>query len=224
MAKKLRVLVQMGHVAPREPGFESGTGTAGEIELVRKIGPKLVNLLQADGRFEAILVPGDIPDGIKVDAAVFLHADGSGNRSASGYSFGFPNYAVNKRLAKLITEEFEKIPGHPPHHADNYTSGERGYYGYKRVDTPGPEVLVEHGFLTNPREREWLVGHVAELALAEYNALRRFFKLTLHVEPGPTKKPWWVRLPGPTPKPDWFWTALAEADRRREEEARGSSR
>lgn len=205
---RLRILVQAGHIAPREPGFESGTGTAGEQELARAIRDRLCALLQADKRFEPIPAPGDIPDGIKVDAALFLHADGSSSNRASGFSFGYPEaYAVNKRLADLIAIEFERIPGHPPHHTDNYTAGLRHYYGFSRVDTDGPEVVVEHGFLTNPAERAWLLAHVDQLAQAEYQALLNFFALAKKTR----------RLPGPVPKPPWFWDALREWQRRRKE-------
>lgn len=41
------------------------------------------------------------------------------------------------------------------------------YYGFGIVQTPGPEVLVEHGFVTNPAEHQWLKAHVNELARAE---------------------------------------------------------
>jgi len=199
---KKRVLVQAGHLAPREPGFESGTGTNGEIALVTAIRDKLVGLLRADGRFEPIPMPGWIrPRGIKVDAALFLHGDGSGNSQASGYSFGYPLYRVNRHLAELIGDEFNKLPGHPPHHRDNYTRDLAGYYGFSRVDTPGPEVLVEHGFLTNPRERAWLFDNVAELAKAEYRALLNYFDMDPPAPPKP-------------PKPQTFkWTyTVTEAD------------
>src|SRR5262245_28389796 len=127
---KKRVLVQAGHAAPREPGFENQTGTNGEIELVTQIRDRLVNLLRADGRFETFPMPGWIrPRGIQVDAALFLHADGSGSPASSGYSFGYPAYRINRELAELIDDEFRKLPGHPPHHADNYTPDMRGYYG-----------------------------------------------------------------------------------------------
>jgi N-acetylmuramoyl-L-alanine amidase len=186
MARK-RVLVQAGHISPREPGFEGGTGTVREQELTRALRSRLLGLFKADDRFEAIAAPGDIPDGVTVDAAIFLHGDGSKNKAATGYSFGFPNFAINKKLADLIGAEFQKIPGHPPHHADNYTGGLRKYYGYSRVETPGPEVLVEHGFLTNPAEQKWIFSHLNELATAEYRAVCKFFGLAPQgqVEPKP---------------------------------------
>ncbi len=174
----MRVLVQAGHVSPREPGFESGTGTTREAEFALALQQALGLLFALDPRFEMIPVPGDIPNGIKVDAAIFLHGDGSANASSSGYCFGYPEYPINVKLARLIQAEYEKIPGHPPHRTDNYTGGLRGYYGYSRVDTFGPEVLVEHGFLTNPGERLWMFANISKIAVAEYTALCRFFALT----------------------------------------------
>jgi N-acetylmuramoyl-L-alanine amidase len=213
---KHRVLVQAGHNPPREPGFEGGTGTVREIEFTKRVADRLVKMLDDDGRFDGIYQPGDIQNGIKVDAAIFLHGDGSASAAASGFSMGFPKGAVNKTLATLITEEFMKLPGHPPHHTDNYTGGLRGYYGYSRVDTLGPEVLVEHGFLTNVGERAWMFANIDNLAAAEYRALLRFFKLPLPTDDEWTEgEPIWQNLPGPKPKPDWFWTAVEELDRRR---------
>jgi N-acetylmuramoyl-L-alanine amidase/Mannosyl-glycoprotein endo-beta-N-acetylglucosaminidase len=172
-----RVLVQAGHLQPLQPGIK-GLGTNGERELVTKIRDQLVALLLRDGRFEAIPMPGRIPEGIRCDAALFLHADGAEDPSAHGCSFGFnEHFPVNKHLADLIFTEFSKIPGHPTRRRDNGTADEHHYYGFRRVDTPGPETLVEHGFLTNPTERQWLQGHIKELAHAEYVALCRHFGL-----------------------------------------------
>jgi hypothetical protein len=173
-----RILVQAGHQAPREPGFETQTGAPGEVELVTDIQHALVRLLEQDANFHPVPMPGRIPNGSQPDAAVFLHADGAANTAARGYSLGFPTFEVNRRLAHMIADEFEKLPGHPPRRPDNNTVDMAEYYGYALVDTPGPEVLVEHGFVTNPQEHQWLKGHVDELAQAEYNALLRFFHLT----------------------------------------------
>lgn len=173
-----RILVQAGHQSPREPGFETQTGAPGEVELVTDIQHALVRLLNQDANFHAVPMPGQIPNGIQVDGAIFLHADGAANPSARGYSVGFPEFAVNRHLAHLIADEFEKLPGHPPRRPDNNTADMAEYYGYHLVKTPGPEVLVEHGFVTNPGEHQWLKGHVDELAQAEHKALRRFFGLT----------------------------------------------
>ena len=172
MATK-RVLVQAGHLAPREPGI-SGVGATGEVQLVKSIRDRLVKLLEADGRFDGIPVPGDIPDGIAVDAALFLHADGFNDPRVGGFSFGFPKTNDNRKLAGLIRQGFEQIPGHPKSRTDNGTADAAGYYGYKRVKTRF-EVLVEHGFVTNPTEHAWMKRNAGKLAEAEYEALCKLF-------------------------------------------------
>jgi N-acetylmuramoyl-L-alanine amidase len=197
----LEILIQQGHVAPREPGFEAATGTPGEQELVIRIADALAGLLAVDGRFAPVVVPGDIPDGIAVDAALFLHADGSPDPTASGYSFGYPDHDVNRRLAELLATQFDLLPGHPTHRRDNLTADLRRYYGFARVATLGPEALVEHGFLTNPGERLWLFANVSELAGAEYRALCSHFGLRPTADR--PRKPW------PVPLPAWVWPWMA---------------
>ena len=169
-----RVLVQAGHKLPLQPGFEGGTGAVGEAELVAKIQTALLRRLDRDERFEGIGVPGHIPAGLDVDAALFLHADAA-SPAASGYSVSYPQFKVNQRLADLVADEIAKIPGAPGRRADNPTDDAAQYYGYGIVDTAGPEVLVEHGFMTNVSDRAWLSKNVNALADAEMNALRRFF-------------------------------------------------
>jgi hypothetical protein len=175
-----RILVQAGHQRPLQPGFEGQTGAPGEAELVADIQHALVSMLNQDPEFHGIPAPGRIDPNVEVDGAIFLHADGFNNPSAGGYSVGYPpGFEVNRRLAQLIADEIEKLPGHPRRRPDNNTDDMKFYYGFRIVQTPGPEVLVEHGFVTNPAEHQWLRAHVDELAQAEHNALRRFFGLTV---------------------------------------------
>lgn len=177
-AKKRRILVQAGHMRPLDPNHSTQTGAAGEAPLVARIQKRLVTMLRRDDRFDPLPMPGLIPRGTKADAAVFLHADGVGDPRASGFSFGFPDPAINKKLADLIANEFAQIPGHPLRRRDNPTEDAHQYYGFNRVSSDGPETLVEHGFVSNPAEKRWLEGHVPQLAHAEYVAICRFFSLT----------------------------------------------
>jgi Mannosyl-glycoprotein endo-beta-N-acetylglucosaminidase/N-acetylmuramoyl-L-alanine amidase len=176
MATKRRILVQAGHMRPLDPNHSTQTGARGEADLVARIQKKLVSILEGDNRFDPVPMPGLIPKGTPADAAVFLHADGA-SPAATGFSFGFPDHAVNKKLADLIADEFGKIPDHPHRRPDNGTDDEHFYYGFNRVDSAGPETLVEHGFVTNPGEMRWMKDHVSDLARAEYNAICRFFGL-----------------------------------------------
>jgi N-acetylmuramoyl-L-alanine amidase len=214
---KKKVLVQAGHVEPQQKGHEGQTGTTREQEFTFKMAKLLVKMLDDDGRFDGIYCPGAIPSGIKVDAAIFQHGDGSASKAASGFCFGYPTFAVNKKLADLISTEYLKLPGHPPKGKDNYTRNLSGYYGFGVVDTPGPEVLVESGFLTNPSEQAWMFANIDEMASAQYRALLAFFSLAVPVDNKGWKKgdPIWQNLPGPKPKPSWFWTAVEEMEKRK---------
>lgn len=215
MAKK-RILIQAGHVTPREPGFEGGTGTTREQEFTNKLATRLVKMLDDDGRFEGIYCPGNIPNGIKVDAFISEHGDGSASSSTRGFCFGYPSGAVNKKLADLIEDEYLKIEGHPPKRSNNYTRNLSGYYGYGLVNTQGPEVLVESGFLTNSIDRAWMFGNLDDLAAAQYRALLSYFDFPREETPEWKKgDPIWQNLPGVKPKPDWFWDAVEELERRR---------
>ena len=99
-----------------------------------------------------------------------------------GFSLGFPPHAVNKKLADQIGKEFRAFH-RSSRRPDNNTANMREYYAWDLVRTPGPEVLVEHGFVSNPDERRWLNDHVDALAAAEHRALVAFFGLD---EPRPT--------------------------------------
>lgn len=162
---KIRVLLQAGHIAPREPGFEAGTGTTREQEYSAAVRKLLHQRFAADGRFDITLAPGDIPDGWRGDVALFLHADGSANKNAKGFSFGWDinNPGRAPRLAKILTRRFVNI-GHPGgHHTDNYTGGLRHYYGYRRINAP-LELLIEIGFMTNPTEQQWIFRNLERIA------------------------------------------------------------
>jgi N-acetylmuramoyl-L-alanine amidase len=190
------ILVQAGHLQPYEPGTEGQSGAAGELELNLRNRDALCRLLAKVGRFKVVPMPSKIPSGTKCDAAIFFHADGSGSKSVSGFSFGYPvgpGTGVNKQLADLIAAEYVKLPGHPPHHRDNYTIDEAHYYGFRATDTPGPEVLFEVGFVSNPNEKAWLYAHVDDIAGAVYRALLTYFGMA----PKPPPKP----KPLPAPKP-----------------------
>ena len=44
---------------------------------------------------------------------------------------------------------------------DNGTKDENHYYGFRLVDTPGPEALIEHGFLGDASFDDFRAGLVA---------------------------------------------------------------
>jgi N-acetylmuramoyl-L-alanine amidase len=171
------VLIQAGHNHPLEPGFESGTGTYREAEFTAAVQRELLALFSRDRRFKAVGSPGRIDRSVRCDLFLSIHGDGSANQASSGYCFGYPVHRVNQRLASCIAKRYDRIPGHPPHRTDNYTRDLSGYYGFRRVETLGPEVLHECGFLTNPGERTWMFSNVAKIAAAQYAGICDYFGL-----------------------------------------------
>lgn len=218
-----RLLIQAGHVAPREPGFEAGTGTSGEQELVAAIQSKLGKLLAADGRFAVTLCGGDIPDGWKGDMFLAFHGDGALSPQASGFSFGFPpGCSECKRLADTFAAWYVQIPGAPERRRDNYTRDLSGYYGWRRTDAPA-KLLVEHGFLSNPGERAWLTGNVAAIAQAWYEGILHYFGMEWLESPAANRKRLttlrnWIRA---RRAGRWGWTRIKATANWREYRRRG---
>jgi hypothetical protein len=176
MAAKVIVL-QAGHEPPLDPNHEDQPGAPGEREFNVAVRERLVAALSTDDRFTAVPVPGRIETGTKSDASLFLHADG-GDVAARGFHFGYPPASESsKALAGLVRAEFEALPTHLESRADNGGANLTDYYGYRFVDG-GAKLVVEHGFVTNPLDRHWLLTNVPQVAKAEYVALCRFFELT----------------------------------------------
>ena len=185
---KKHLLIQAGHVFPREPGHESQTGTSGEQQFARAIQSRLGKLLAADGRFDVTLCPGDIPDGWKGDLFLALHADGSSDPEASGFSYGYPpGCSECKLLADTFAAWYAEIPGAPKRRRDNYTGALSGYYGWRRTTAPA-KLLVEHGFLTNPGERAWLSENEGRIAQAHCEAILHYFRLGWPEPPQRTRR------------------------------------
>ena len=100
----IRTLIQAGHVAPREPGFEGGTGTVREQEFALQCQQALAQILRADGRFHVELCPGDIPDGWVGDLFISLHADSAPGSMVRGASV----YTLSERASDKEAEALAK--------------------------------------------------------------------------------------------------------------------
>lgn len=197
----LRILIQAGHNPPMQPGHETETGTGGEREFAARMQAVLADLFRKDGRFHVDTCPGLMPSpGWAGDVFIALHCDGGGS-SARGFGFGWPGNGRDPgrgpELAHRIAKKFAAIPHPGGHHApDNYTDGERGYYGWSRASAPS-KVLIEHGFLTNSYERVWLNSHIPEMAAATYASVLDHLGLKArHVVVPKYEPPWTVWAEG----------------------------
>jgi hypothetical protein len=197
-----KIILQVGHEAPREPGHEGATGAAGEVEFNRIVAQAIEKRIVCDKRFSVRIIPGRIPDDIRNnpragDVFISLHCDGSNDPRRGGWGIGFPDHEVNRRLARHLKVEFDKF-----HRSGfigwNYTPNMSGYYAWNDLDIPGPEILVEHGFVSNPVERAWLHRTRHRFAEAYYQAIC----LALNMAPEPIEPP---KPPTPLPLHDGPW-------------------
>ena len=92
-------------------------------------------------------------------AAVFLHFDGS-VVCHSGASVGFPAEtsrgfidAWERRYRALFPYRFV---------GENFTTNERQYYGFRKVDAP-EKLLIEFGEMTCPVQYAWMAPRLHEL-------------------------------------------------------------
>lgn len=180
MAAK-KILLQKGHHAPMEPGHETQTGASGERETVGVLVDRLASLLNIDRRFHVQVIPGRIPPDVRdvknvCDAFVAFHCDGSTDPRRGGWGVGYPPHPINRAFARTVATEIREFH-RSPQLEDNYTANMSGYYAWNDIDIAGPELLVEHGFSSNPVERAWMVKNAGRFAEAYQNALVAWFKL-----------------------------------------------
>jgi N-acetylmuramoyl-L-alanine amidase len=150
--------------------IKDGGGAAGETEVVLAIARRTRTLLLRRGYRVAMTRTGSTFRGGNIERAQFcnlrraalmlrIHADGSADPSAQGASTLFPArragwtedvYGPSRRAARAIQRSLVD------------TTGARDLGLAQRSDLTGfnwadvPVVLVETGFMTNPRERRLL--------------------------------------------------------------------
>src|SRR5690606_11223568 len=116
-------------------------------------------LLEAAG-YAVDILPTTIPPGYHADVFIAIHADGNANPSLSGYRAAAPRRDATgqaRRLAGLLTHTYGAATG--LRHYPQVTRRMRGYYAfnsrrYRHALHPMTVgVILETGFLTNPRDR-----------------------------------------------------------------------
>lgn len=160
------VIIQMGHV-PRTSG---ATGTAGEQAINKSIGMVMETLLkQTHIKYRIMGADNwEKPEPNKSTIFLALHCDGSTSPDARGFSMGYKP-GSNQDFKEWLATAYGKLSGFT-RRKDNYTTGMSKYYGWKHIDATYP-VLIEHGFLTNQVERDWIKSHIAEIAKSHVDVI-----------------------------------------------------
>lgn len=187
----LRVGLQVGHWKNSELPDElkkirgnSGASSRGvaEWEVNLAIARAAKNILEKEGIVVDIL-PATIPPAYWADAFVAIHADGSESSSTMGFKVAAPRRDYTnkaKDLVAILEQVYEKEVGFPID--PNVTRNMRGYYAFSwwryiySVHPMTPSVILETGFLTNPKEASVLILHPEIPAHALAGALNSFLK------------------------------------------------
>jgi len=171
VSNKLDVIVQMGHIG-RTKG---ATGTKGEQAFNKALGDEMKALLSVTGLKFRIMGADDWskPGPDKATIFLSLHGDGSTNPSARGFSFGFKP-GSNEVFKETLAKSYKELTGFT-RRKDNYTTGLAKYYGWKHLDCKYCNLL-EHGFLSNKIERDWLISHINSIAKHHVDLIVNFLK------------------------------------------------
>lgn len=166
------VAIQPGHWLVQELPDElerlrqsTGTawGSAREVEVNLAVARALVPLVEARG-WKAVLVPATVPPGLRADAFLSIHADGSSDTRRQGWKVAPPWRAsaaalnLSRALEGAFGAEADLL-----HDAQGITVNMRGYFGFSHrrfthaASPYTPSVLVELGFLSHAQDRRRLV-------------------------------------------------------------------
>ena len=148
MSERLQLVLQAGHVG-RTRGATGSVGPLGtEQQFTLKTATYCQKWLTLRGwTCEVIGADEAVPDS---HVFVAIHHDGSRNRDARGPSVGYPSdyRQRSENAAQEWKREFGKHYPGGSFRPDNYTSGLRGYYAYRKTNA-SVKLVCEHGFGSN---------------------------------------------------------------------------
>lgn len=152
------VLLSAGHEGrpascARYPKRACNLGAGGERAWTPVVADEAARVLRAHG-VTVLREPADFDGSYAVDAAVFIHFDGSTKPCSSGASIGYHDARFRNAAhawRRLYSEYFPF--GFEP---DDFTVGLRDYYAFKQVDARDAALVLELGELTCGAQRAWL--------------------------------------------------------------------
>jgi len=170
---KYDLIIQMGHVG-RTSGF---TGAAGEQAFTKALGAALYKKFTAD-KLKVRLMGADnwlLPQPNKTRLFFAIHADGSLNKNARGISVGYPEKS-NPVFSLQIKNSYRLLNGFSAR-PDNYTKDLKNYYAWRLNHVQADYYcLLEHGFMTNQIERDYMNNHTGEIADCHFGTIKQFLK------------------------------------------------
>lgn len=162
----------------------SGTawGQLREVEVNRAVAEALMSMVRARG-WTPLLVPATVPPGLRADAFLSIHADGSSDTQRRGWKLAPPwrSSPAGLSLAQSLTQSFQTQTD-LAHDESGVTVNMRGYFGFSHrrfahATSPyTPAVLVELGFLSHAGDRRLLVSDPTRFARILLAGLEAYFE------------------------------------------------
>lgn len=174
-----KVGLQAGHWKNNELPEElsrlvGSTGASGggksEAQVNLAIAEETRKLLEAEG-VKVDIIPATVQPNYWADVFVSIHADGSEDRSKSGYKFGAPwrDYTgYSDELVGHLERSYESATN--LERDPNVTRNMRGYYAFAwwrydhSIDPMTTAVIAETGFLTNSSDQKLLINQTDVVA------------------------------------------------------------
>ncbi|MBV8531755.1 MAG: hypothetical protein JO104_10590 [Candidatus Eremiobacteraeota bacterium] len=152
------VLISAGHEGrpascAHFPQHRCNLGANGERVWTPVVADAATQILRRHG-VRVVRLPADFSGTYDVDAAVFIHFDGSDPPCRSSASIGYPQKG-DAAAARAWRELYGRYWPYG-FQADNFTVGLRDYYAYRQVDGRVGTLVLELGEITCARQHAWL--------------------------------------------------------------------
>lgn len=152
------VLISAGHEGrpgscPHFPQHHCNLGAAGERAWTPVVADAATRILRKHG-VTVSRRPADFAGSYAVDAAVFIHFDGSSPPCQSGASIGYHRASDASAAAAWRALYGGYLPFR--FQPDNFTQSLRDYYAFEQVQARDLSLVLELGEITCPAQRAWL--------------------------------------------------------------------
>lgn len=152
------VLISAGHEGrpascAHFPQRHCNLGTAGELAWTPIVADEAAHKLRAMG-YSVAREPADFDGTYDVQAAIFIHFDGTAEPCSSGASIGYHTDA--SRTAADLWHHMYGAAFPFRFMQDNFTKNLSDYYGFRQVRAQDGALVLELGEMTCPAQHAWL--------------------------------------------------------------------
>lgn len=189
-SRKIVLVIDAGH-GGRDPGKPKGKQKLHEKELTLIIAKKFggyvkkylgdrvkIYYTRTTDKFVTLGKRSRFANSKKADFFISIHCNSNKIKSIHGAEVHIHNHSTrtSKEWAKQLVYQFEKRAGRTCRGI--VSSGDRGHNLFVLKKTNMPAVLVETGYMSNPKEEKYLNSKYGQtiIASALYRAFREFLK------------------------------------------------